>query len=133
VTFVAVLGIDLCIHVLRRRDRALLARFEAAATGLCISAITLMELPKGGERSPQRDHSLVEAEAFAARLSVLPFDAAAASAAAIAAAMAAGQTIGPFDTLIAGHARSLGLVVVTGNGRGFGRVAGLASEDWAGA
>lgn len=126
------LDTDICIHVLRRRDRVLLAKFEAA-DGLCISAITLMELRQGAERSPRRERSLAEVEAFAARLTVLPFDAeAAAAAATIAATLAAsGQTIGPFDTLIAGHARSLGLTVVTGNGREFGRVPGLAHEDWA--
>ncbi len=32
--------------------------------------------------------------------------------------------------MIAGHARSRGLVVVTGNLGEFGRVEGLRSEDW---
>jgi tRNA(fMet)-specific endonuclease VapC len=41
-----------------------------------------------------------------------------------------GQLIGPYDILIAGHARSLGLVVITGNLGEFGRVSGLRSEDW---
>ena len=38
--------------------------------------------------------------------------------------------IGPLDTLIAAHARSRDLVVVTSNVGEFGRVAGLAVEDW---
>lgn len=40
------------------------------------------------------------------------------------------QIIGPYDILIAGHARSQGLVVVTGNLEEFRRVNGLRSEDW---
>ena len=41
-----------------------------------------------------------------------------------------GLAIGPYDLLIAGHARSLGLVIVTGNLREFSRVEGLRSENW---
>lgn len=41
-----------------------------------------------------------------------------------------GTPIGPNDLLIAAHARSLGLVVVTGNFREFSRVPGLAVENW---
>jgi tRNA(fMet)-specific endonuclease VapC len=37
--------------------------------------------------------------------------------------------IGPYDILIAGHARSRGLVVVTGNLGEFHRVEGLRAED----
>ncbi len=41
-----------------------------------------------------------------------------------------GQIIGSYDLLIAGHARSRGLIVVTGNLAEFKRVDGLRSEDW---
>jgi tRNA(fMet)-specific endonuclease VapC len=41
-----------------------------------------------------------------------------------------GCTIGPYDLMIAGHARSKGLIVVTGNLREFTRVNGLRCEDW---
>ena len=41
-----------------------------------------------------------------------------------------GLPIGAYDVMIAGHARSRGLVVVTGNPREFDRVEGLRSEDW---
>lgn len=42
-----------------------------------------------------------------------------------------GTPIGPYDLLIAGQARARGLTVVTGNVREYGRVEGLAVEDWA--
>lgn len=63
---------------------------------------------------------------------MLPFDsAAAAHYADIRADLERrGQVIGAYDMMIAGHARSRGLVVVTGNLREFTRVAGLRSEDW---
>ena len=42
-----------------------------------------------------------------------------------------GTPIGPMDTLIAAHAKSLDLILVTNNTREFERVADLRLEDWA--
>lgn len=63
---------------------------------------------------------------------MLPFDSAAASHAAdIRAALERrGTPIGAYGLMIAGHARSRGLIVVTGNLGEFNRVEGLRSEDW---
>ena len=41
-----------------------------------------------------------------------------------------GMKIGPLDTLIAAHARSLDAVLVTDNVREFSRVPGLTVENW---
>lgn len=41
-----------------------------------------------------------------------------------------GTPIGPMDMLIAGHARSEDLILVTNNTRKFDRVEGLIIEDW---
>jgi tRNA(fMet)-specific endonuclease VapC len=41
-----------------------------------------------------------------------------------------GQPIGPNDLLIAAHARSLGLTLVTDNTGEFSRVPGLSVENW---
>ena len=43
---------------------------------------------------------------------------------------AAGAPIGPYDQMIAGHARSLGLIVVTNSVTEFTRVKGLRVENW---
>jgi len=43
---------------------------------------------------------------------------------------ARGTPIGPIDTLIAGHALAMGVTLVTGNTREFGRVEGLTLENW---
>ena len=63
---------------------------------------------------------------------VLPFDERAAfEAAQIEHELRAkGQIIGKADTLIAGHARGLGMTLVTNNGREFKRVKGIALENW---
>ena len=41
-----------------------------------------------------------------------------------------GQPIGPYDTLLAGQARGLSLILITANTREFSRVPGLAIENW---
>jgi len=128
------LDTNLCIRVLRDRPPQVRERFNLEADGLCLSTIALTELLHGAAKSARPQHHRTEVERFAARLDVLPFDAAAADHAAdIRAALERqGQTIGAYDLLIAGHARSRGLVVVTGNLGEFGRVEGLRCEDWLG-
>ena len=126
------LDTNLCIRVLRDRPQGLRDRFNAEADALCISTIILTELLYGAEKSRRAAENRREVERFAARLQVLPFDDdAAAHAAEIRASLERrGLPVGSYDLLIAGHARSKGLVVVTGNIGEFSRVDGLRSEDW---
>ncbi len=126
------LDTNLCIRVLRDRPQAVRERFNLEAEGLCISTLVLTELLHGAAKSDRPEHSRREVERFAARLSVLPFDEAAADHAADIRAVLErqGRTIGGYDLLIAGHARSRGLTVVTGNLAAFERVEGLRCEDW---
>ena len=126
------LDTNLCIRVLRDRPRAVRERFNLNADALCISTIALTELLHGAARSARPEHHRGEVERFAARLEVLPFDAAAADHAADIRAdlERRGLIIGGYDLLIAGHARSRGLLIVTGNLGEFTRVEGLRCEDW---
>ncbi|MDP3748416.1 MAG: tRNA(fMet)-specific endonuclease VapC [Phenylobacterium sp.] len=126
------LDTNLCIRVLRDRPRQVRERFKLEADSLCISTIVLTELLYGAAKSDRPEHNRSEVERFAARLEVLPFDEAAADHAAdIRASLERqGQPIGGYDLLIAGHARSRGLTVVTGNLAEFRRVDGLRCEDW---
>jgi len=126
------LDTNLCIRVLRDRPPGLRERFNVNADSLCISTIVLNELLYGAAKSGRPEHHRHEVERFAARLEVLAFDAEAADHAAdIRVALErAGTPIAGYDLLIAGHARSRGLIVVTGNLREFARVDGLRCEDW---
>lgn len=126
------LDTNLCIRVIRDRPAGLRPRFNAEASGLCISDVVLYELLYGAEKSARPAESRQTVERFAARLSVLPYDSnAAAHTADIRASLERrGLPIGAYDLMIAGHARSQGLVVVTGNLREFDRVEGLRSENW---
>jgi tRNA(fMet)-specific endonuclease VapC len=126
------LDTNLCIRVLRDRPPGLRERFNSNADALCISTVVLTELLHGAAKSARPDHNRHEVELFAARLEVLPFDGNAAwHAADIRANLEKkGQMIGGYDLLIAGQARSRGLIVVTGNRGEFDRVPGLRCEDW---
>ncbi len=99
---------------------------------LCISAVTLGELIYGAEKSEQPLRNLADVEGLAARLTVMSFDdKAAIQFGQLRAELAKnGKPIGPYDLMIAGHARALGLKLVTNNTREFKRVPGLRIENW---
>ncbi len=86
----------------------------------------------GAAKSAKPIDNRHEVERFADHLTVLSFDAAAAahSADIRAALERKGNAIGAYELLIAGHARSEGLIIVTSNAREFKRVEGLRSESW---
>ena len=126
------LDTDICIHALKQRNPALAGKFESHTGRMAISDVTLFELCYGAERYDDPQQRLAVIEGFAARLEVLPFDSRAAQhAGQIRATLERqGQMIGAYDVMIAGIARSQGLVLVTGNVREFGRVEGLRVESW---
>lgn len=98
---------------------------------LCISSITLAELRYGADlKGSKKLHALIDT--FTRTIAATPFDATAADRfGAVAAPLKrSGVPIGGFDTLLAAHALSLGLTLVTNNARHFGRVAGLRTENW---
>jgi tRNA(fMet)-specific endonuclease VapC len=99
---------------------------------LCLSSITVGELRFGAsKRESKKIHRAIDA--FLTGVDVLPFDVAAADRfGTIAATLSAsGEPIGQMDTLIAGHALSLGAVLVTNHERHFSKVRGLKLENWA--
>ena len=69
---------------------------------------------------------------FVQSMAVMPFDEVAANRfGPVANALAKrGEPIGTFDTLIAAHALSLSLTLVTNNTKHFQRVAGLKVANW---
>ena len=125
------LDTNVCIRVIRERPAGIANRFNAAGR-LAISSVVLFELLYGAAKSGRPDRHRELVERFVARLEVLDFDEpASAHAGEIRSDLERrGCAIGPFDTLIAGHARSQGLMLVTGNLGEFRRVSGLRCEDW---
>ena len=126
------LDANLCIRVLRDKPRHIRERFIDGAEGLAISSVVLYELYFGALRSNDPTRQRRNVEEFASRLTVLELGAAASLHAAQIKSdlMSKGRVLGPNDLLIAGHARSLGLKLITGNLKEFTRVDGLRCEDW---
>ena len=126
------LDTNTCILAIKSEPAGLRKRFNEQSAALCLSTISLAELMYGVEKSTRQEHNLDVVESFAARLAVLPFDErAAAHYGNIRGELERkGTPIGPYDLMIAGQARSEGLVLITANTREFRRVSGLRIEDW---
>lgn len=126
------LDTNICILTIKNKPQQVRDAFTRHHGQLCISSVSLMELIYGAEKSANAERNLSVVEGFAARLNVLHYDELAAShTGQLRAELArSGTPIGPYDQLIAGHARSRGLIMVTNNRREFDRVPGLRVEDW---
>lgn len=104
---------------------------ELHPSDVCMSALTLAELRYGADKKASRKlHRLIDAVVEA--IEPIPFDFAAADAyGALAAVLESrGESIGVFDSLIAAHAMSLQMTLVTNNTKHFSRVSRLRVENW---
>lgn len=126
------LDTNIVIYVLKRRPVEVLSTFNANASRMAMSSITLAELLHGAEKSSRVSENLAAIEDFCSRLQVLPYGPKAAQhyGAIRAALEKIGQPIGVNDMHIAAHARSEGLVLVTNNMGEFARVPALEAENW---
>jgi tRNA(fMet)-specific endonuclease VapC len=125
------LDTDTISFVLRGEGRAAENLTAHAPSEVCMSALSLSELRFGAERRrSKRLQRLIDV--FTATIDVVPFDSAAAGAfgRVCSALESKGIPIGIFDTLIAAHAVSLGLTLVTNNTKHFARVRELKTENW---
>jgi len=128
------LDTNICIDIIRNINRSLIARIIAQEIeAVSLSSITLAELEFGVAKSSRQLKNAFALMEFVTPLQVHPFDSHAAQTygSVRASLQRRGLSIGPLDTLIAAHALSLGLVLVTNNTREFCRVEGLQVEDWA--
>jgi tRNA(fMet)-specific endonuclease VapC len=126
------LDTNIAIYTIKSKPVRVREAFTAYYGQMCISAVTLMELIYGAEASASVERNLRDIEGFAARLEVLPYDndAAAHTGQLRAELKKMGRPIGPYDEMIAGHARSQGLVVVTNNIKQFEVVPGIRLTNW---
>ena len=130
-TFAFMLDLSAVSHALRGKGRVAAHLRTHVPSEVCLSAITLAELRYGADRrSSAKLHGLIDA--FVGDVAVVSFRAPdAVRYGRLAAALGAvGSTLGHFDALVAAHALSLGLVLVTSNVRYFADVPDLRIEDW---
>ena len=127
------LDTDISSYIMKRSHAAVLQRLRAVpVSDVCISVVTKAELMYGTHISPRRAQDEAALAAFLNYVAVLDFPESAALAyAEIRAALkTSGAMIGANDLLIAAHARSAGLILVTNNVREFSRVPDLKFENW---
>jgi tRNA(fMet)-specific endonuclease VapC len=118
---------------LRGKSAPIVSRLRAQARAkVAVSVITEMELRFGLAKhpSPARLKEAIDGFLEVVRVEALPENIAAVYGPLRADLERRGRPIGALDTIIAAHAIALGAVLVTNNGREFGRVAGLRVEDW---
>ncbi|MCH7816299.1 MAG: tRNA(fMet)-specific endonuclease VapC [Proteobacteria bacterium] len=127
------LDTNIVIYTIKNRPDAVRKQFENHYGLMCISSVTLMELIYGAEKSDSTERNLRDVAGFVARLVILPYDEVAATHSGQLRAELAeiGKPVGPYDQMIAGHARSQGLILVTNNISEFKRVPGLRLDNWA--
>ena len=127
------LDTNTCVELIRQRNDRILRKMQRfRPDDLCVSSVTLSELEYGVAKSADPEKNRLALAEFMTPLSVLPYDDAVAPVygRVRVGLERAGTPIGPLDTLIAAHALSLGLTVVTGNEGEFRRVAGLKVQNW---
>lgn len=127
------LDTNFCIYAIKNKPESVIRKVLAHnPEDLCISVITYAELMHGVEKSQAVEKNRIAMSLFLSAITVLAFNSRAAEVyGEIRAELEKkGTPIGPMDLLIAGHAKSQNLVLVTNNTREFARVTGLQIEDW---
>lgn len=126
------LDTNICVHLIQRHPPGLLRRFREFDYGdLVISVVTLAELRHGVERDPSAKYEAEQAlDDLLTYLPVLPIDNAVAVQYGVFAAAVRDRRRDALDRLIAAHATSLGLTLVTNNEADFRDYPGLAVENW---
>lgn len=127
------LDTNICIYTIKQKPPAVIKNFlKHDPDDMCISSITYAELMHDVEKSKAIERNRAAITLFLSSISILGFDNYAAEeyGKVRAELERKGTPMGPMDMLIAGHARSEGLVLVTNNTREFFRVEDLDVEDW---
>lgn len=128
------LDTNICIYAIKHKTETVIKNFLShEPEEMCISSITYAELMYGVEKSMAIEKNRIALSLFLSPLTILEFQASAAEeyGKVRTELESKGMPIGPMDLLIAGHARSEGLILVTNNTREFCRVERLVVEDWA--
>ncbi|MEN9504026.1 MAG: hypothetical protein RI964_3311 [Pseudomonadota bacterium] len=129
------LDTNICIYLIKRKPPEVLQRFRQLQPGsVFISSVTTSELYYGAQKSQRVQTNLEALNNFLLPFRIVDYDE---SASFLYGELRAdlekrGQPIGPLDMMIAAHALSLDVPLVTNNTKEFERVKGLKLENWVG-
>ena len=126
------LDTNMCIYAQKNIPQVIEKIKNNFQYGVAISSITLAELEFGVQASANVEKNTIALYKFLSIVEILDFDSSAATEYGKIRAdlKRKGIPIGNMDMLIAAHAKSENLIVVTHNTREFERVEGLKLEDW---
>jgi len=125
------LDTDISSYIIKRRPATLADKFEKHAEALSVSVMTAAELRFGAEKAGRP--KLAElVEAYLERLAILDWtkEVSVHYARIRSQLERSGKPIGNMDLLIASHAVSQGMTLVTNNLKHFSTVPGLKVEVW---
>lgn len=128
------LDTNICIYAIKHNPEKVYHKLlEHEPEEICISSVTYAELVHGVEKSAAVEKNRVALSLLLSNIEILSFNVNAADEyGRIRADLEKkGTPIGPLDMMIAGHAKSVGCIVVTNNVKEFSRVDGLVIENWA--
>lgn len=118
---------------MNKRPPEVIQKFKNTEVGeIAISSITVSELQYGVSKSKYRELNLKRLEEFLTPFQILPYDEYASKFYGELRFQLENQgtIIGPLDLLIAAHALSQNLVLVTNNEKEFKRIPSLKVENW---
>jgi tRNA(fMet)-specific endonuclease VapC len=125
------LDTGMCIYLMKNQPEQVANRFAECFVGdVVMSAITFAELEYGVAVSAHRARERRNLAALIEDIPVLPFDGAAATAYGPIREASRERKKDQLDKLIAAHAISMNVVLVTNNERDFAAYPGVKIEDW---
>ncbi len=127
------LDTNICIYLIKKQDKHVLSKFQNLEIGdVGISSVTLSELLYGVYKSEhiQKNHAALNE--FISPLEIMPYEEEASLHYGMLRAHLEkrGTLIGQLDLMIAAHAKSLNVILVTNYKREFMRVPELLIENW---
>jgi tRNA(fMet)-specific endonuclease VapC len=127
------LDTNICIYLIKQKPIKVLNKLRKInPDDVCISSITLSELEYGIQKSNYPERNKLALTEFLIPLTILSYDELAADEYGKIRAYLEkqGKIIGSMDMLIAAHALSLNLTLVTNNTKEFERIKSLKIDNW---
>jgi len=124
---------NICIYIMNNHPPEVFEKFRNIGVGaIGISSITVSELYYGAYKSSKIKQNIKRVEEFLYPFEILPYDESASREYGKIRSYLEknGQIIGPLDMLIAAHAISRNLTIITNNIKEFKRIKSLQVENW---
>lgn len=125
------LDTNMCIYLMKNQPEEVARRFAQCYIGdVVMSAITFAELEYGVAMSANPERERINLASLAEDIQVVPFDIAASVAYGPIRMATRDSKKDHLEKLIAAHAASLNITIVTNNQKDFAKYPGVVTENW---